>query len=170
MVNIVLTGFMCTGKTSVGMKLKEILNYDYYDTDELIQKKMGLTISEIFRIFGESYFRDIESKVVKEVSKNDKSIISTGGGVVLRKENMENLRKNGIIINLSAKPETIYERLKKQPGIRPLLDKPNPLQEIRKLLKQREKYYQDCDFQIQTDNISVEKVAYKILECIKDRL
>ncbi|MCS7230599.1 MAG: shikimate kinase [Elusimicrobiota bacterium] len=170
MVNIVLTGFMCTGKTSVGMKLKEILNYDYYDTDELIQNKMGLTISEIFRIFGESYFRDIESKIVKEVSKNDKSIISTGGGVVLRKENMENLRKNGIIINLSAKPETIYERLKKQPGIRPLLDKPNPLQEIRKLLKQREKYYQDCDFQIQTDNISVEKVAYKILECIKDRL
>ncbi|MEN3013758.1 MAG: shikimate kinase [Endomicrobiia bacterium] len=170
MVNIVLTGFMCSGKTSVGTRLKDILGYDYVDTDEIIEKKLGLTISEIFNKFGENYFRDVESDVVKEVSERDKTVISTGGGVVIRKENMENLRRNGIVINLYASPEVIYERLKKQPGIRPLLNKPNPLEEIKRLLNQREEYYKNCDFRINTDNLSIQEVVNNIFEYLRTRL
>ncbi|MFN3550953.1 MAG: shikimate kinase, partial [Endomicrobiia bacterium] len=89
-MNIVITGFMCTGKTSVGKILAKEINFGYIDTDEIIEKFVGLKISEIFACYGEKYFRDIESQVVEKVSKEDKRVISTGGGVVLRKENMKN--------------------------------------------------------------------------------
>lgn len=167
-MNIVLTGFMCTGKTSVGKKLSEDLKFEYIDTDELIEASTGLKITEIFSKYGEEYFRNIESEIVKKVSILDRRVIATGGGVVLRKENMQNLRKNGVIINLTAKPETIYERLKQQPGIRPLLNKPQPLQEIKKLLNYREEFYKDCDLRVETDTLSIEDVAKKILQYLKE--
>ncbi|MCX7957407.1 MAG: shikimate kinase [Endomicrobia bacterium] len=169
MVNIVITGFMCSGKTSVGLKLKDLLKYDYVDTDEIIEKVLGLKISDIFAKFGETYFREIESKVVREVSSKDKTVISTGGGVVLRTENIENLRKNGIIVNLTASPFVILERLKKQPGIRPLLNKPDPLAEIIKFLNEREKYYRNCDFRVNTDKLSVDEVANVIVGKLKEK-
>lgn len=169
MVNIVITGFMCTGKTSVGKKLAEILNFDFIDTDELIEKYTGLQITEIFSKYGEPYFRDVESRIVEEVSMLDKKVISTGGGVVLRKENMQNLRRNGIIINLVAQPETVFERLKNQPGIRPLLNKPDPLEEIKKLLSYREEFYKNCDLRINTDHLSVDEIVTKILRYLKEK-
>ncbi|MDW8055236.1 MAG: shikimate kinase [Elusimicrobiota bacterium] len=168
-MNIVLTGFMCTGKTSVGKKLAEKLNYEYIDTDEIIIKRTGLEITEIFARYGEPYFRDIESQVVKEVSKLDKKIIATGGGVVLRKENVDNLRNNGVIINLTAKPETIFERLQKQPGVRPLLNKPEPFEEIKKLLNQREEFYKNCDIRIETDNLPVDEIVEIIIDYINKK-
>lgn len=168
-MNIVLTGFMCTGKTSVGVLLAEMLKYNYVDTDEIIEKKLSMKIPDIFEKYGEKYFRDIETEVVANVSKLDKTVISTGGGVVLRNENIENLRKNGIIINLTASPQTIYKRLQQQPGIRPLLNKPEPLNEIQKLLLFREPYYQNCDFRINTDNLSPQEIVIKIMEFLKDR-
>jgi shikimate kinase len=168
-MNIVLTGFMCTGKTSVGKLLAEKLGYQFVDTDDLIEQRVGMKISEIFATYGEPYFRDVETEVVKEVAKKDKFVISTGGGVVLRKINTDELRKNGIIVNLTAKPQTIYERLKKQPGIRPLLDKPNPIEEIVNLLSKREEFYKNCDLRIETDKLTVEEIVKKILEFIKSR-
>ena len=168
-MNVVITGFMCSGKTSVGKKLAEKLNFDFLDTDDLIENKVGMRITEIFEKYGEPYFRELETQIIKEVSEKDKLVISTGGGVVLREENVNNLRKNGVIINLVAKPETIYERLKKQPGIRPLLNKPNPLEEIKKLLECREIYYKNCDFRVETDNLSVEEIVEKILNFLKTK-
>jgi shikimate kinase len=168
-MNIVLTGFMCTGKTSVGKLLAEKLGYQFVDTDDLIELRVGMKISDIFAVYGEPYFRDVETEVVKEVAKKDKFVISTGGGVVLRKVNMDELRKNGIIINLTAKPETIYNRLKNQPGVRPLLNKPNPMNEIIKLLSQREEYYKNCDLRIETNNFTVEQIVQQILDYIKTK-
>jgi shikimate kinase len=168
-MNIVLTGFMCTGKTSVGKLLAEKLGYQFVDTDDLIEQRVGMKISDIFAVYGEPYFRDVETEVVKEVAKKDKFVISTGGGVVLRKVNMDELRKNGIIVNLTAKPETIYNRLKNQPGVRPLLNKPNPMNEIIKLLSQREEYYKNCDLRIETDNFTVEQIVQQILDYIKTK-
>ena len=168
-MNVVITGFMCSGKTSVGKKLAEKLNFDFLDTDDLVENKVGMRITEIFEKYGEPYFRELEAQIIKEVSEKNKLVISTGGGVVLREENVNNLRKNGVIINLVAKPETIYERLKKQPGIRPLLNKPNPLEEIKKLLEYRERYYKNCDFRIETDNLSVEEIVEKILNFLKTK-
>lgn len=166
-MNIVLTGFMCTGKTSVGKSLAQKISFEYIDTDELIERFVGLKISEIFACYGENYFRDVESQIIQQVSKEDKKVISTGGGVVLRKENIDNLRKNGIIVNLTARPLTIFKRLKQQPGIRPLLNKPQPLEEIKKLLSQREEYYKDCDIRINTDNLSIEKIVDEIINFVK---
>ncbi len=168
-MNIVLTGFMCTGKTSVGKLLAEKLGYQFVDTDDLIEQRVGMKISDIFAVYGEPYFRDVETEVVKEVAKKDKFVISTGGGVVLRKVNIDELRKNGIIINLTAKPETIYNRLKNQPGVRPLLNKPDPMNEIIKLLSQREEYYKNCDLRIETDNFTVEQIVQQILDYIKTK-
>ncbi len=166
-MNIVLTGFMCTGKTSVGKLLAKKLQFEYIDTDEIIESTIGLPITQIFERYGEPYFREIESKVVQEVSKKNNCVISTGGGVVLRKENMLNLRSNGIIINLTALPETIFKRLNQQPGVRPLLNKPNPLQEIKNLLEYRKEFYKDCDLQISTDNLSIEEIVTQIIEFVK---
>ena len=168
-MNIVITGFMCTGKTSVGKLLAEKLGYQFVDTDDLIEQRVSMKISDIFSVYGEPYFRDVETEVVKEVAKKDKFVISTGGGVVLRKVNMDELRKNGIIVNLTAKPETIYNRLKNQPGVRPLLNKPDPMNEIIKLLSQREEYYKNCDLRIETDNFTVEQIVQQILDYIKTK-
>jgi shikimate kinase len=168
-MNIVITGFMCTGKTSVGKLLAEKLGYQFVDTDDLIEQRVGMKISDIFAVYGEPYFRDVETEVVKEVAKKDKFVISTGGGVVLRKVNIDELRKNGIIVNLTAKPETIYNRLKNQPGVRPLLNKPDPMNEIIKLFSQREEYYKNCDLRIETDNLAVEQIVQQILDYIKTK-
>ncbi len=168
-MNIILTGFMCTGKTSVGRSLAKEIGFEYIDTDEIIEKSIGLKISEIFACYGEKYFRNIESQIVEKVSKEDKKVISTGGGVVLREENMKNLRSNGIIVNLTAEPLTIFERLKQQPGIRPLLNKPQPLEEIKRLLSEREEYYKYCDIRINTDNTSVEEIVSRIIDFVKSK-
>lgn len=168
-MNIVLTGFMCSGKTVIGKILAKKLNYEYIDTDEIIEKTTKMKIVDIFAEYGEPYFRDIESKVISEVSKKDNCIIATGGGVVLRKENMNNLRANGVIINLTASPETILYRAKQEEGVRPLLNKPNPYEEIKKLLSYRESFYKNCDYQIMTDNLSPEEIADEIIKFLKEK-
>lgn len=160
-MNVVLTGFMGTGKTEVGKALAEKLGYEFLDTDELIEKRVGLKISEIFEKFGEPYFRKIESEVVEDVSKLNKKVISTGGGVVLKSENMENLSKNSIIINLRASPEEIYNRLKDKDD-RPLLKKDDVLGEIKKLLEVRKKFYERCDYYIDTDGLTTQEVVEKV--------
>jgi len=167
-MNIVLTGFMGTGKTVIGKLLAKKLSWEYIDTDELIEKRENMKISEIFAIKGEPYFRKIESEIIKEVSKKDKCVISTGGGVVLKEENMNELEKNGIIINLSASPDKIFERTSLDKS-RPLLNKENPKEEIIKLLKFRAPYYDRCHFRINTDEPDPEKNVEKILSFLREK-
>lgn len=162
-MNIVLTGFMGTGKTAVGRKLAERLNMSYIDTDEIIEQKTNMKIKDIFATYGEGYFRDIESEVIKEVSNLDKHVISVGGGAVLRASNMDLLEKNGIVINLTASPETIYKRTQGT-NERPLLNKPNPLEEIKRLLAYREPYYKRCSFSINTDSLSIDEIVEQIIK------
>ena len=99
------------GKTSVGKELAKILGYDFADTDEMIVKKEGKEISEIFSENGEKYFREIESDIAGVVSVFENTVISTGGGMVLKKENILKLRKNGVIVNLEITDEVIKKRL-----------------------------------------------------------
>jgi len=164
-LNVVLTGFMGTGKSSAARELSRILGRKIIDIDSEIEKK-GTPISEIFRIEGEPYFRDVETAMVKEVSANRSVIISTGGGVVLRKENMDALRRTGIIICLEATPETILERTSKTTE-RPLLQVQDPLGKIRELLTAREACYKDADLTINTEGKNPREVAEHILEKIK---
>ena len=97
-MNIILTGFMGTGKSIVSRKLVKRLGMSYLDTDELIEEREGIKISAIFQKKGEKYFRQLETQVIKEVASLDNYVISSGGGVVLREENMTALKKNGFII------------------------------------------------------------------------
>lgn len=169
MKNIVLTGFMATGKTEVGRLLARRLGYTFVDADSIIEAEQNMPITEIFKRFGEPHFRDIESNVIKRLSLMENAVISTGGGAVLRQENMDNLRRNGIIICLRARPETIYERTKHDTS-RPLLQVEDPLKRIRELLEFRKPYYEQADIMIDTDEKSPEEIVAEILEKTKDRI
>jgi shikimate kinase len=166
MKNIVLTGFMGTGKTEVGRILSRKLGYALVDADTEIEKEQGMTITEIFKQYGEPKFREIESNVIKRLSETKNAVISTGGGAVLRQENMDNLGKNGVIVCLTASPETILKRTGNN-NDRPLLQVENPLQKIKELLEFRRPYYEKADIMIDTEGKSPLEVADEIIEKIK---
>lgn len=166
-MNIVLTGFMASGKTAVGKKLAEKLNRRYLDVDEIIEKDTKLTIAKIFEKFGETVFRDLETKAIKCVAMLDNYVIATGGGAVLRPENVAELRRNGRIVYLAANPEAILRRIG-DARTRPLLAKePDKLTKIKELLAKREPFYRNCDMNIDTSGLSVEQVVGKILSYIE---
>jgi shikimate kinase len=166
MKNIVLIGFMGTGKTEVGRILSRKLGYVLVDADTEIEKEQGITITEIFKQYGEPKFREIESNVIKRLSEIKNAVISTGGGAVLRQENMDNLRKNGVIICLTASSETILKRTGNN-NDRPLLQVDNPLQKIKELLEFRRPYYEKADIMIDTEGKSPLQVAEEIIEKVK---
>lgn len=172
MKNIVLTGFMGTGKTTVGQLLAEELHRQFFDTDQIIEEKLNAKISEIFKKIGEPKFREFETETIVLISNLEDSVISCGGGVVVNPVNVKNLRKNGIIINLYASADHILKRLPlldSRPLIKQML---NPYEGIKKMLAQRQKAYQQCDFAVNTDNLTPEQVVEKILEhkLVKDIL
>ena len=164
-MNIVLIGFMGTGKSSVGKILAQRLGYTYVDIDSLIVLKEKRKIADIFSKQGEEYFRNIEAEIVCEVSAKDKQVISTGGGVVEKEENMKFLKKNGVLVCLTATPEIIYERVK-QNNSRPLLQCENPLEKIKNLMQKRDVFYKKSDFIIDTSEVSIEKVVDEIYKKI----
>lgn len=162
-LNIILTGFMGTGKTTVGKIIAEKLKFSFIDIDALIEKAIGMKISEIFSEFGESRFREIETEMVKLITKKNSLVISTGGGVVLREENMYYLKKSGIVFCLTASENTILNRVKNCKD-RPLLLVDNPQERIRELMDRRKPFYEKADFIIDTERISAEEVAEKIIK------
>ena len=166
MPNIVLVGFMGTGKTSVGQRLARRLGMTYVDTDDIIEQTAGRRITDIFNQHGELYFRELESDAVRKVSRLDDHVISTGGGVVLRAENLEFLKRNGVVFCLMATSEEIWERVKHETH-RPLLKAPNPVKKIHEMLKDREAYYALADCMIRTDGVPIERVADKIIEVFR---
>jgi shikimate kinase / 3-dehydroquinate synthase len=147
MTNIVLIGFMGTGKTEVGRRLAENLGWSFEDSDHRIEEREGRTISEIFKKSGEPYFRKMESDVVAELAQRESCVIATGGGVVTDPVNLRRLRRNGILIGLEAAPSAILRRTS---GMnRPLLSK-DRARSIRDLLERRRPYYLLSDHRIDT--------------------
>ncbi len=163
MKNIVLLGFMGTGKTAVGKRVAEKLEMEYLDIDDLIEKEAGMSISEVFSRFGEEYFRNLESKIAGQVSAYENKVIAAGGGIVLRKENLDNLRRSGILICLTARPEVILERTKKEHH-RPLLEVDYPLETIKELLAYRAPFYAQADHSLDTSDLTVEQVVEKVIK------
>jgi shikimate kinase len=156
---------MGTGKSVTGKLLAKKLGMDFIELDEEIEKKEKMAIKDIFEKKGEPYFRQIEKEAVKGASLRRNTVISAGGGAIIDEENFKNLKNSGTIICLKASPETILKRTK---GIetRPLLNVPDPGKKIEELLKKRESYYSKADFSIDTDNLSVDEVAVKIMKLI----
>lgn len=148
MKNIVITGFMASGKTETAKELSKLSGFRLIDTDDMIVKKEGKTINEIFAAKGEEYFRDIEKQIIKDISEMKNSVISTGGGVVLFKENIENLRRNSVIFNLSVPFEIIAERIQEAAKSRPLM-KDSSIEEIHGRYISRMPYYDNCNHKIE---------------------
>lgn len=159
--NIILTGFMGVGKTSIGTRLAADLKYSFVDTDTLIEADQKMTISAIFAKFGEPYFREVESNIIQQVMARESQVVSTGGGAVIRDVNREAFRKNGFVICLTARPEVIVDRIKHETH-RPLLRSADPMGKIRELLESREKFYRQADVAIDTSDKTVDIVIDEI--------
>jgi len=162
--NIVLIGFMGSGKTSIGLKLSYRLRMMVEDTDKLIERREGCSISEIFSEKGEEYFRMQETELLKALLEQKYArIYSVGGGTPVREENRELLKKLGTVIYLRIRPETVYERLQGDTS-RPLLQCENPLERIRELMESRREAYEACaDVIVDVDEQCVEDILEKII-------
>lgn len=167
MKNIVLVGFMGTGKSSIGRLLATRLRRPFIDTDRKIEREACLTIPEIFAQYGESGFRSREAAVIARVARYTNVIIATGGGAVLLTENVSRLKTNGIIVALTASPEVILERTSRRNN-RPLLNQVDRKNLIVKLLSEREPFYAVADFTIDTSHITPHQVADKIVTYMRE--
>ena len=165
--NIYLTGFMGAGKTSVGKLLATELGLLHYDTDELIIAAQGMSIEEIFKIWGEDFFRHKETELLRLLGgkKAGTCIISTGGGIVQRLENRALMRQNGLVIFLHISAEEACRRLS---GVqnRPLLNTLDPNTSINELLQKRRPFYQEAHFTVETSHITVRETVNKIISAI----
>ncbi len=150
------------GKSSIGRELSNITGYTFVDTDELIIKREQREINDIFKSFGEEYFRALEKEIIKEAALYKNAIISTGGGVVLDRENIEILRKSGVIVNLKITPDVIKSRIENEKSTRPLIKDSN-LSEVLEKLNKREEYYENCDYQITVSDDKTPKEHAKII-------
>ena len=139
--NIILTGFMATGKTSIGRLLAGQLGYEFVDTDHLIEDRCGQTIADIFQEKGETVFRSMEADVARELGGKEGLVIATGGGLVLDPANVAAIKSQGRIFCLVATSEAIMDRASRDTAARPLLVGTNPMERIMKLMKEREKAY-----------------------------
>lgn len=165
--NLILIGFMGTGKTSLGKLLANRLGRGFVDLDQKIERDAGMTIPKIFELHGEKYFRELEKKAVREVSERKNLVIATGGGTVKDAENVRLLKNSGVIICLTTEPEEIFRRTERR-GERPLLDKNDQrLETIKKLLAEREIFYSQADYTIDTTNWSPLQIMNDICEHFK---
>lgn len=164
---IALIGFMGTGKSTIGPLLAEKLGYRFIDTDLMVEEELGMEISEIFQNLGESCFRDAEHLALKKALAKEKVVISTGGGAILLKENRKLLGENAFVVSLTCEPETIFQRLQGDQS-RPLLKSIDPLREIKIIMANRYKYYEECDFQISTEEWTINECCQKIIRAYEN--
>lgn len=169
--SIALIGFMAVGKSTVGKQLAKTLGEDYrfVETDEIVENLANKSIPEIFSEDGEKKFRELEIEACYKASKYRKVVISCGGGVVLNKINIDNLKQNSIIILLEASPENIHERvIKEGKSKRPIINKKNIKDEIRKILDFRQPFYEEAaDITVDTSNKTVNAIIKEIIQKLK---
>lgn len=169
--NVILTGFMGCGKTSVGIRLSYTLKRTIIDTDKWIEKRQGRTVSEIFAGDGEEAFRQMETACIRELIETENHrIISTGGGLPVREENHALLKELGRIYYLKVTPEVVYERLKGD-TTRPLLQGDDPQKKIEQLMAMREPLYEKCaDTVIEVSGKNFEEIIEEIVKKENSRL
>ncbi len=162
--NIVLIGFMGSGKSSVGKHLSTLLEMDYIDTDDLIIEKSGMSINEIFNIHGEIGFRKLEMEVIEDLEKIENTVISCGGGLILNASNIDLLKNNGKLIWLKASPDQIYNRLSDD-NTRPLLKNDLTIEKLSQILNSRLSLYKSAShLAIDTDGKNIQEISKEIVE------
>ena len=167
-MNISLIGMMGSGKSTIGKLLQQKLEeYTFIDTDEEIIKSEKLSINEIFANKGENYFREIESKILNSILEKNNQIISTGGGIIKKEENIDKLKAKSFIVFLSADTQTLYERVKNNTE-RPLLNTEDIKSKIEILLKERLNQYKKAHIEINTTNKSTSKIVEEIIRELRN--
>lgn len=162
MKNLVLVGFMGSGKTTVGQWVAERLGMLFVDMDHLIEQRGGQTVSEIFKTKGEPHFRKLERDLVCELAAKNGQVIATGGGIVLDPGNIQDLGRTGVLVCLWAEPRVVYERTK-QARHRPLMEGDGRMRRIKKLLRQREALYKAIPNCIDTSQMGLEQVVDEVI-------
>jgi shikimate kinase len=161
--NIFLIGFMGTGKSTVSEKLHQMMQMELVDMDERIVQREGMPISQIFEKSGETYFRDVETQVLVELKNEGNTVVSCGGGVVVRSENIRHMKENGKIVLLTATPETVYERVRYS-GSRPILNGHMNVEHIKELMQKRQALYEEAaDVIIATDGKDIATICKEII-------
>ena len=166
--NIALTGFMAVGKSAVGRVLARKLRRRFVDLDRLIEKTEGMTVRDIFDQKGESYFRQVEKKVLTGVLQCQGQVVATGGGVVMDEENLKVLREKSLLVCLTASPEVLLKRVGNG-AKRPLLGGTDRRERIEELLKLREKNYVQARVFVDTSDLTVNQVVEKIINLLNLR-
>ncbi len=179
-MNIVLIGMRASGKSVIGKKIAEILSYNFFDLDEVLTTTLNKNIAQIVKEKGWPYFREEEAKICESISQKNDAVIATGGGIILNPKNIENLKRNGVIILLTCDPEILKKRRKKQTEDRenrPLLKGPNIDVEIEQVWKERkEKYMEasDITFDVSSEsldkNTDLEAKARQIIALVKEKV
>jgi 3-dehydroquinate synthase len=168
--NIYFTGFMASGKTRICKLLAENLKWNYVDSDNLIAEKTGKSIAEIFEQDGEAKFRELEKEAIREISQNEKFVVSLGGGAITKSENLRTVKSSGILICMRAVPEILCERIGRNDS-RPLMAGLEPkvrLEKIKTMLAEREKFYSLADFNVESnEDPPEERVLPFILNALK---
>ncbi|MEW9697877.1 shikimate kinase [Paenibacillus sp. SI8] len=160
--NIVLVGFMGTGKSTVGSKLAERLGWTFQDSDAVVEKQQMMSIPDLFRTQGEEHFRALESRALQDILKNEHQVLATGGGAVLAESNQTCMLQNGYVVALYATPETIIQRVSSDSN-RPLLQG-NLTDRVYTLLEQRKHAYDFVHTTIDTTELTSDEIVEEILK------
>lgn len=166
--NIILTGFMGTGKSVVGKRLARQLKRRFIDTDTLIEQEAGISIAQIFETEGEPAFRKRERQAITRSCQEDDIVIATGGGAIMDAENVRMLKESGLVICLTARPEVILQRLHTTSS-RPLLQEPKPLEKIQNLIADRADAYAQADLSIDTSCLGPDAVVEAALTALSEK-
>ena len=166
--SIFLVGPMGAGKSTVGRMLAERLQYEFVDSDHVIEERTGASIPMIFDIEGESGFRDREESVVDDLTQRPQTVLATGGGVVERSENRKHLRSRGFVVYLKSPVESLIQRTKHDRN-RPLLQQANPAKVLRDLMTKREPWYIEmADLVVETQQVPVHRVVKQIIDQLQE--
>jgi shikimate kinase len=165
--NIVLCGFMAVGKSSVGKRLAAMVGYDFLDLDAAIEAEAGMPIPQIFSSRGEPAFRALESRMVERVTRKAGCVIATGGGTIADPQNLESLKRCGVLVTLTADIQTILLRIGRGDD-RPMLREGNRLEQIRTLMEQRTQAYAQAHIVLDTSSLSIDEVAHDLVRRLRE--
>lgn len=166
MGHIFLVGFMGSGKSTIGRNLSRLLDRELFDTDAAIVKKDGRPISRIFKESGEGYFRRLETLILTEIEDSKPLVVSCGGGMAIRQENVDIMKRLGKVVLLSASPQTILERVKRSDK-RPILEGNKNIEFITNLMEKRIPYYEKAsDIKIDCNDRTVEDISLEIKDLL----
>jgi shikimate kinase len=173
-MNLVLIGYRGSGKSAVGRRLADRLKMKFVDTDDLIEERQGIAITDIVKSHGWGHFRKLEASIIKEISNGNHLIIAPGGGAVLDADNVEALRRNGTIIWLRADRQILLKRINQDQGTdtrRPTLTGKGTSEEIKEVMSLREPIYERAsEIQIDTSTLDVEGVVERILAIVDEKV